>query len=344
MSNAARAPLGPFIDVLPWPAATIAKSGRVTQLNHAMEDRGVRLKEQSARELWSLFPAYFELLEGNPPWLTAQRVDAVRQSPNGPVHETVWMRPWGSGSCMIVLDVTRLHELETGYAQNARLASLGFLLAGVSHEINSPLSAISSMIQILQSKRGVSNEVRLKGTTLIAENARRLLLITRKLTSFARVDDAAGERFSVDAAIDEAFLQLKHDSLGETVDLDHQRDPEAIVYGLQHQMQQVFFNLFLNAAQAMNGRGTISVATDRANAEVSVTISDTGPGIPQLQMSRVFEPFFTTKPRGDGMGLGLAITNEIIHEHGGSITAKNNLFSGANFQVKLPLARPDRSR
>jgi signal transduction histidine kinase len=345
MDQGVRSSLDPLIDVLPWPAAAIAASGRVTHVNPPMEERGIRLLERTDRHVRSLFPAYCDLMEGDPPWLTPQVVTVGRQASTGPVHEKVWLRRSGPDACMIVIDETRLHELERGYAQNARLASLGFLLASVSHEINGPLSAISSMIQILQSKRGVSNEVRQKGTTLIAENSRRLLLITRKLTSFARVDDTVRGPFCLDSAIDEAFLQLRHDSLGETVDFEHQRDPAALVVGYQHQLQQVFFNLFLNAAQAMKGRGTISVVTERVlPAQVSVAVSDTGSGIPSLHLRRIFEPFFTTKPRGDGMGLGLAISNEIVQEHGGTLVATNHAGGGALFRLTLPLASGNRAR
>ncbi len=339
MENPAWNAFDSFIDILPWPAAVVVESGRVTHVNPTMEARGMRLAEREEHHVRSLFPEYCAALQGDPPWLTPQEVDVVRQSGEGPVHEKVWIRPFGSRSCMIVCDQTRLQELEAGYAQNARLASLGFLLASVSHEINNPLSAISSMVQILQSKRGVSSEVRQKGTRLIAENARRLLLITRKLTSFARVDDTVRNRFSIDTAIDEAFLQVRYDSLGETVEFDHQRDPKAIVLGYQDQMQQVFFNLFLNAAQAMRGRGTISVVTERmAPVGVTVTIRDTGPGIPALHLPHIFEPFFTTKPSGDGIGLGLAISHEIIHEHGGNIIARHDPAGGTLFQLALPLA------
>jgi signal transduction histidine kinase len=339
-----RSSLGALIDVVPWPAAAIARSGRVTHVNAAMERHGIRLPEQADRHVLSVFPEYCELLEGNPRWLTPQEVDVARPSPGGTVHEKIWLRRFGAGAGMFVADESRLRELEMGYAQNARLASLGFLLASVLHEINGPLSAISSMIQILQSKRPVSREVREKGTSLVEENARRLLLITRKLTSFARVDDALRGPFSIDTSIDEAFLQLRHDSLGETVKFEHQRDPKAIVVGYQHQMQQVFFNLFLNAAQAMKGHGTITVVTERIPpAEIGVAISDTGVGIPPLHLQRIFEPFFTTKPRGDGMGLGLAISNEIVEEHGGSLVAGNNASGGALFQLRLPRAATSRA-
>ena len=331
--------LDSFIDILPWPSVLIADTGCVTRLNPPMEAAGVRLSERGENHFRSLFPQYLAAVQGDPPWLKAQEAEVTRQTAFGPLHERLWIRRLGAGSLMVVSDETRLRELEAGHAQNARLASLGFLLASVSHEINNPLSAISSIVQILQSKRGVSSEVRRKGIAEIAENTRRLLLLTRKLTSFARVDDTTRARFSIDTALDEAFLQLKYDSLGETVALEHQRDERGIVLGFQGQMQQVFFNLFLNAAQAMKGHGTISVTTELvAPSTLIVTVSDTGPGIPAVHFDRIFKPFFTTKS-GSGIGLGLAISDEIVHEHGGTIIAKNRPDAGALFQVTLPVAR-----
>ena len=192
--------LDSFIDILPWPSVLIADTGCVTRLNPPMEAAGVRLSERGENHFRSLFPQYLAAVQGDPPWLKAQEAEVTRQTAFGPLHERLWIRRLGAGSLMVVSDETRLRELEAGHAQNARLASLGFLLASVSHEINNPLSAISSIVQILQSKRGVSSEVRRKGIAEIAENTRRLLLLTRKLTSFARVDDTTRARFSIEYA------------------------------------------------------------------------------------------------------------------------------------------------
>jgi two-component system NtrC family sensor kinase len=338
MSGSGPTDVESLIDVLPWPCALIGNTGVVTRINPAMEATGIRLSHGD-RDLRSLFPAYWTALHGEPRWLTAQEVEITRDTPCGSSHEKIWLRPLGDRSLLIVSDETRRRELETAHAQHARLASLGFLLASVSHEINNPVTAIASIAQILQSRRGVSADVRKKGIAQIADNVQRLLLLTRKLTGFARVDDTTRTRFPVDSAIDEAFLQLKYDSLGETVALDHQRDERAIVLGYQGQLQQVFLNLFLNAAQAMKGHGTISVSTEIASpSTLVVTVGDSGPGIPDVHIEHIFKPFFTTKC-GSGMGLGLAIGSEIIHEHGGAMLARNRSDSGALFEITLPLAR-----
>lgn len=342
MGTASRNSLHAYIDILPWPSALIARTGRVTRVNQAMAAAGIRLSRRGDNHVGSLFPEYIAALQGDSPWLASQEAEVTRQTACGRRYERLWIRRAGSCSLMVVSDETRLRELEAGQAQNARLASLGFLLASVSHEINNPLSAISSIVQILQSRHGVTSEVRQKGIAQIAENAGRLLLLTRKLTSFARVDDAARARFSIDTALDEAFLQLRYDSLGETVALEHQRDERAIVLGYQGQMQQVFFNLFLNAAQAMKGHGTVTLTTTLAGSTaVTITVDDTGPGIAADHFDDIFKPFFTTKP-GGGIGLGLAISNEIVHEHGGRIVAANKPDAGARFEITLPLAREPR--
>jgi len=342
MATAGRHGMDAYLDILPWPSALIARTGRVTRVNAAMAATGVRLSRRGENHVRSLFAEYMAALGGDSPWLTSQEAEVTRQTACGRLHERLWIRRAGSRSLMVVSDETRLRELEAGQGQNARLASLGFLLASVSHEINNPLSAISSIVQILQSRHGVTDEVRQKGIAQIAETAGRLLLLTRKLTSFARVDDAACARFSIDTALDEAFLQLKYDSLGETVALEHQRDERAIVLGHQGQMQQVFFNLFLNAAQAMKGHGTVTATTTLAGSStITVTVDDTGPGIAADHFDDIFKPFFTTKP-GGGIGLGLAISNEIVHEHGGRIVAANKPDRGARFEITLPLSREPR--
>lgn len=328
-----------ILDCLPWPAMLIDESGVVEHVNQAMRNRGIPPLGAGNSALRSLLPRYYEALHGETPWLTEQDAEVVVQSTGASCHERLCLRRLPEGACLIVIDQTRLRELEIGNAQTARLASLGFMLASVCHEVNNPLSTINSIVTILQSKRGVSAEVRDKGLATIANSVNRLLAITRKLNLFGRVSDEVLVDFEVDRAIEEASVQLTYDSLGETVRLDHRRNPNAIVHGHPSQLQQVFFNIFLNATQAMKGNGSITVVTQCvAQAQVQVSICDSGPGLPQEHLAAIFEPFFTTKASGKGTGLGLAITNEIIHEHRGRIRAENHPAGGACFILELPLA------
>jgi C4-dicarboxylate-specific signal transduction histidine kinase len=225
-------------------------------------------------------------------------------------------------------------------AQTQRLAALGFMVASVCHEISNPLAAVHSMLQILQSKRGVSAETLEKGLASIASNIDRVLAIARKLGDFSRVGTEAAAPVELDAAMDAAAVLLGHSDQAREVELHYRGAPGAAVRARRGQLEQVLFNILLNAAQAMNGRGSIeaqAVLPDSARA--LVTVRDSGPGIPAEHLPRLFEPFFSTKAPGAGTGLGLAISYEIVHELGGTIRAFNHPEGGACFELALPLWR-----
>jgi C4-dicarboxylate-specific signal transduction histidine kinase len=223
-------------------------------------------------------------------------------------------------------------------AQTQRLASLGFMLAGVCHEVSNPLSAVNSMVQILQSKRGVTPETMEKGLASIASNIARVLAITRKLGDFSRVRGDAPLPVAIDSAMEAALSLLRHSACGAAVDVRYRRAPRAIVLAHSGELEQVAFNILLNAAQAMNGAGRIEAAASVAQ-NVVLSVRDNGPGVPPEHLKRVFDPFFTTKQPGEGTGLGLAIAYEIAHELGGTIRASNHPQGGAHFEVVLPLHR-----
>jgi signal transduction histidine kinase len=143
---------------------------------------------------------------------------------------------------------------------------------------------------------------------------------------------------TLDAAMEAAIGLLRHSEQGPQVDVQYRGAPGAIVLARAGQLEQVLFNLLLNAAQAMGGKGRIESEAGRADdARVRLSIRDTGPGIPPEHLARLFEPFFTTKAPGQGTGLGLAISDEIVHELGGEIRAWNHPQGGACFEVTLPL-------
>jgi C4-dicarboxylate-specific signal transduction histidine kinase len=238
-----------------------------------------------------------------------------------------------AGRCVFVLPGT------TPDPQMQRLASLGFMLAGVCHEVSNPLAAIHSMVQILQSPRGVTPETVEKGLSSIAGNLVRVLAITRKLGDFSRLTGDAPQPQSVDAAVREALGLLRHNRWGAEVRFACRGLPDAVTPARPGELQQVLFNIMLNAAQAMQGRGDIEIDTGRdAAGRVRVRVRDTGPGIPGHDLERIFEPFFTTKAPGEGTGLGLAICNEIVHELGGSLSASNHPEGGTCMELILPAA------
>jgi C4-dicarboxylate-specific signal transduction histidine kinase len=216
-------------------------------------------------------------------------------------------------------------EKETVNAQMQRLASLGFMVAGVCHEVSNPLAAIHSMLQILQSKRGVTPETLEKGLASISLN-------------FSRVGSDAPAPVAVDSAVEEAIALLRHSSCAAGVRVEYGGAPGTAVLARAGNLQQVVFNILLNAAQAMDGEGVIDARAQKTDGRtLALSLRDSGPGIPGEHLARVFEPFFTTKQAGEGTGLGLAISYEIVQELGGTIRAFNHPEGGACFELLLPL-------
>jgi C4-dicarboxylate-specific signal transduction histidine kinase len=220
--------------------------------------------------------------------------------------------------------------------QTQRLASLGFMLASVCHEVSNPLAAVSSMLQILQSKRGITPETLEKGLASIAANVARVATITKKLGDYSRVGGEATAPLPIDDAVEAAAALLRDSPSGQGVRVDYSGAAGVTVLTRPGELEQVVFNVLLNAAQAMRGEGRIEAKAAREGEHIVLSIRDSGPGIPPEHLDKVFEPFFTTKDPGEGTGLGLAISYEIVHEHGGAIYAANDPRGGARFEIVLP--------
>jgi two-component system, NtrC family, sensor kinase len=325
-----------FLDSLPWPAIVVNERGQVVHVSGQLTARPA--VGESPQTLSEGFPEIYAALKGEIPWLTAQDAEFVRQGPEGTVYEHIRLRRLSEGAYLLITDRTRERERETIEAQTMRLASLGFMVAGVSHELSNPLAAIYSMVQILQSKSDISPDALSKGLTNIAANVKRMLDVSRRLVGFSRAGDEPRIPFRVDEAVDEAVAVLRQNRHFGQIQFEHRPDPNAVAFGNQGQIQQIFYNILLNAIQVMQGRGQLSVLTHRPEpGQIEVLICDSGPGIPPALLAKIFEPFFTTKPLGDGTGLGLSISNEIAHEHGGRICVENNTGAGACFRVQIPL-------
>ncbi len=324
----------------PWPMLMIGPDGEVLGASDDRRDEApmagddVPLRDRAHH--------YLGLLRGAVPWLTPQAVDSVRTRTSGVVvHERLHLRRTAWGACLAVIDHAGAHEQyppPPADPQTARLAALGFMVAGVCHEVTNPLTSLHSIVQILRAERQPSRELLDKGLNNIAVNVKRILDISRRLVTFSRVGDEPRARFAVDEAVEEALYVVRHEGLMPHVELRRQADAAAVVFGSIGQVREIFLNLLVNAVQAMDGRGTLQVATRRVGDNVEVTVADSGPGVPEALRSRIFEPFFTTKGDTRGTGLGLAISNEIALEHGGSIELRKAAGRGAEFCVVLPRA------
>lgn len=325
--------------VIPWPALMLGQDGEVMLTS---EEVGVpTVRPQAPPSLRERAGHYIAALRGEPPWLTPQEVDCSRTLPSGEVvQERLVLRRADWGACLIVMDQPELRQLTAADIQAARLAALGFMVAGVCHEISNPLTSLHSVVQLLRSQERPDDRMLEKGLSSIESSVRKILDISRRLVVFSRVGEEPRSQFAVDVAIDEALQVVRQEKLLDGIELQWSANPAALVFGNTGQLSEVFLNLFMNAVQAMGGAGRLDIRTVDAGDTVQVIVSDSGPGLSEAVLARMFEPFFTTKPTGQGTGLGLAISSEIVLEHGGTLEPERGRAPGASFRVTLPRDRP----
>ncbi len=220
--------------------------------------------------------------------------------------------------------------------QTRKLAAIGTLASGVAHELNNPLNNISLSAQILQREAGQSctGEVK-EAVGDIVGQTERVKRIVGDLLEFARGREPHFQEVELAGLIKAAYRQIGNSRNLEGVRFSFQADAEQVLISAdQGQLEQVFTNLFLNAVDAMQEQGELSVAVKRADQAVTVRISDTGKGIAREAIDKIFEPFYTTKDKGTG--LGLAIVYNIIKKHYGDITVASEAGKGTTFTITLP--------
>ena len=332
----------------PWPTLMLGENGVVLG---ASDESGTGASDESRNgttpnestadaALRDRASHYLGLLRGDVPWLTPQEADSLRTLRSGAVAcERLHLRRTEWGACLVIVAQPDRRQSQAADLQTARLASLGFMVAGVCHEVTNPLTSLHSIVQILRAEKQPSQALLDKGLANIAVNVKRILDISHRLVQFSRVGDEPRLRFAVDDAIEEAAHVLRQQGRLQDIDLHHRPDASAVVLGNIGQLREIFLNLFVNAAQAMAGRGRLSIETRGTDAAIEVLVSDTGPGVPTRLATQIFEPFFTTRAEQLGTGLGLAICTEIALEHGGTIELRSRAPEGAVFCVTLPSGR-----
>ena len=245
-------------------------------------------------------------------------------------------------------DMTEYKDAQERFAQAEKLAAIGTLAAGVMHEINNPLATIAACAESLQLRLKDLEE---SGKEIPSESADYLKIVDQEvhrckrivngLLEFSRPKPAVKELVDVNDVIERTLFLLKHHASFKKmqIDLDLDRSLGPIVSGNPEQLIQVFMALLLNATDAMEEQGRISLRTRRADGKdpgVVAEVSDAGHGIKRPDLQKVFEPFFTTKPPGRGTGLGLSICYGIIAEHGGRIEVDSKVGRGSTFRIMLP--------
>jgi two-component system, NtrC family, sensor kinase len=254
-------------------------------------------------------------------------------------QEIAGAAPRGAGGglrVLVVHDVSERVAMENALKEKDRLAALGMLAAGVAHEVNTPITGISSYAQMLLSDTAESDP-RYDLLKKVERQTFRAARIVNNLLEYAR--NRSGERgpVALTPIVGEA-IELLSDRLarrGIAVDFRHPEGP-VTVFGCDGELQQVFTNLVANAADAMETGGRLTVTVEADGSRARVVVADTGPGIPPDRLEKIFQPFFSTKLTRGGTGLGLSISYDIVRRHGGDLQASSRPGEGACFVVELP--------
>jgi len=218
------------------------------------------------------------------------------------------------------------------------LASVATLAAGLAHEIGTPMGVIQGHAEALEPF--VTDEKGRWRLATIREQVDRISRIIQSLLNMARPHETLRDPVELEPLLDTtlSFLSVKLKRRRVTIERDYEPTPS--VLGDPEKLQQLFLNLALNAADAMEeGGGTLRVSLHPTeDGTVELAFTDTGTGIPESQIDEIFDPFFTTKPAGQGNGLGLVVAESIVHDHGGRIEAESIEGEGASFHITLPQA------
>lgn len=231
-----------------------------------------------------------------------------------------------------------IDELEVRRQQmlvSQKLASLGVLLSGVAHELNNPLSNISSSCQILLEEEAPDSDFLRAHLQQIDDQTQRAARIVATLLDFSRHRRYLKEAVPLRELVADT-IALVRGSVPSGVTVDNAVPEDLIVLADRQRLQQVLLNLLRNAAEAANTGGGIAVRGETDGNETRITVSDSGCGIPAAVLPRIFDPFFSTKEVGQGAGLGLFIVHDIIKKHGGTVSASSAPGQGTSFLIRLP--------
>ena len=250
----------------------------------------------------------------------------------------------------LIETLRELRQTQARLVQSEKMAALGALVAGVAHEINTPLGAITSNVDVVL--RGLGklapsvaaprpDALRVLDELLrtTAQACQRISAIVKNLKNFARLDEAEWKPADLREGMDSTLALVEHLHRGR-ITIVREYGPVPLIACHPGQLNQVFMNLLVNAIQAIADRGTIRIRIGVEGSQVRVDVEDTGSGVAPAHLARIFDPGFTTKGVGVGTGLGLPICHQIVTAHAGTISVASEPEVGSTFTVRLPRAGP----
>lgn len=333
----------------------VDEMGKITRCNSTFEEMiGFNREKAIGRSIEEVFDRSFaanlENILGKSRWHLTEVRNAYKlyttDAGGKPLILNVAVAPLRSvshgqtGAIVVLENVTSRVKLEETLQQSEKLSSIGLLAAGVAHEVNTPLTGVSSYTQMLlgmipetDPKHALLKKVQ-KQTERASNIAGNLLNFSRagSSTDFAEVD--------INKLLDDTLQLLEPQMRSSNIEvIKNYAETPPKINGNAGKLQQVFTNLIINARDSIIGGGTITLSTESTEDEVSVKVADTGSGIEPENLSKIYDPFFTTKGVGSGTGLGLAVSYGIVQEHAGNIEVRSEPGNGTTFNLRFSAAQ-----
>lgn len=242
-----------------------------------------------------------------------------------------------TGVCTISRDVTEQKNLQRAIIQSEKLAAVGKLAAGVAHELNNPLTGILSFAEELKLDME-PDDPRRNDIEVIIRETMRCRQIVRDLMDYARLEKPHRQQMNINRVVERSLSLVQKQAAFHDVTFDIRLSDDLPDVSVDpNQMQQVFLNLIINAAEAMNNVGKITIESRTLNDKraVETVVTDRGHGIPSDKIQQIFEPFYSTKGQ-QGNGLGLSVVQSIVEQHGGKVEVESEVGKGSSFKIILP--------
>ena len=342
---------------------TLDNSLKVTYVNRAAENiSGLKSQEMEGREIGDIFPEIMTFLRPRVPSRDAQTTKPsrdefrFRRRDGATIHlgfsQSALKDPHGRefGVILIFQDLTELRRMEEQVRRMDRLAVVGELAAGIAHEIKNPLASLSGSIQVLRDELHLE-PVHRRLMEIVLREAERLNALVYEFLLFSKPAKAVEGSVDVNQVVNDTLVVLQNSSeMAKTIEIRKILTNDLRIRIDPQQLQQVIWNLMLNAVQEMKGGGTLAIATavhwgtDGSEGEKRfgrISISDTGPGIPPENQDKIFDPFFTSKETGTG--LGLTIVHRIVENYHGKIFLRSDHQNGTTFVLDFPLSEEEGS-
>jgi len=335
-----------IIESLTVGVAVLDQKGKIIGWNRVLEDTFLKKKEEvvneslrdviGAKNFEALFPLdttqNFRLLSKItleiPP--EGKKIFDIAKTPLLDNE----MEPYGT--VIAFEDITEKISLQQQLLTSEKLASIGLLSAGVAHEINTPLTGISSYVQILQKKLSKSHHSQI--LEKIEAQTERVARIIKNLLNFARnPSESSFHQVNLKESLEEIISLIDYKLKTMNINLELNLSPVKSIWADGVRLQQVFINIILNAMDAMPDGGMLKIELYQIENQAIIKIEDTGTGIKDQHLPHIFDPFFTTKGSGKGTGLGLSISYAIIQEHEGHLTVESDSGKGSLFTIYIPM-------